>query len=100
MTGQVYFLKAPAVNLIKIGFSIDPERRLNEVRLISPTPVEFMGSIRGDYEEERALHQKFAHLHSHGEWFVAASDLEFEILKMVWSESSPRARELFMDFID
>lgn len=101
---QVYFLHAPSVNLLKIGYSGDPERRFEQVRLISPVPLRVIGVIDGGAEMERQLHERFAHLRSHGEWFHATAELmnfaSLESLMAAWNAASPDAREEFLSRID
>jgi hypothetical protein len=97
---QVYFLHAPAVNLIKIGRSIDPDRRLAELKLLSPVDLEIMGMIDGGSLKEAELHAKFKHLHSHGEWFHATEELKLfawlETMLCLWNKACPEARALFL----
>lgn len=101
---QVYFLHAPSVNLIKIGRSSDPERRFAEVRLISPVSLDVVGVIDGGSDVEAALHQKFSHLRSHGEWFHATADLMrfavVESLMSAWNKAGKEARDEFLSRID
>lgn len=101
---MIYFLHAPAVNLVKIGRSIDPERRFAELRLLSPVDLVVIGMIAGDAPEEAKLHQRFAALHSHGEWFHATTDLRdfisVETLSYLWNAAGPEARERFLAKVD
>lgn len=80
---QVYFVYAKAVNLIKIGRSAEPERRLDELRLLSPVELEIIGLVDGGSRREAELHQKFARYRSHGEWFYATP----EIRQFAWRET-------------
>jgi hypothetical protein len=101
---MIYFLSAPSVNLAKIGFSVEPEGRIKSLRLLSPVPLEIIGMIPGDFEQERALHARFLHLRSHGEWFHATAELRdfvsVETLSFLWAEASAEARQEFLERID
>lgn len=101
---KVYFLHAPAVNLVKIGTSFDPERRLQEVRLISPVEVRLIGVIRGDYKTEGDLHKRFEGLRARGEWFHATEALLSyawrAALAELWNEATPSVRAWFREYIN
>lgn len=101
---KVYFLHAPSVNLIKIGHSADPELRFQQLRLMSPVPLEVIGMIPGGYELEQELHNKFAHLQSHGEWFHATEELKMfawlETMISLWNEMDEKSRQSFRELID
>ena len=101
---QVYFLLASSVNLIKIGRSGDPETRFEQLRLLSPVPLEIVGLIEGGSAVEAALHQRFDHLHSHGEWFHATNELRrfawFATMESLWNRGSKGWREEFLSRID
>lgn len=96
----VYFLNAPSVGRIKIGTAIYPEERILAIRLISPVPVELIGSIKGGYKEEKELHNKFSSLRRHGEWFESSNELtkfiEFKLLLSAWEAARPEARDEFL----
>lgn len=67
--GQIYFLLAPASNRVKIGFAVDPRRRLKAIMTGCPEPAELIGTMQGTRADERALHKRFKHLRVTGEWF-------------------------------
>lgn len=73
---RVYFARCRGmVGPIKIGFTIAPEMRVKTLSTWAPFPVELIVSIPGGLELERRVHRRFAHLHSHREWFEAGADL-------------------------
>lgn len=94
--GYVYFLLAREVGRVKIGRSIDIERRLSEIRLLSPCALELVGYIEGGAKLETEYHRRWAHLRQHGEWFTALPDLivELEVASLVsaWNRACPEAR--------
>lgn len=63
---KTYILQAET-GMIKIGRSANPAGRVAELQNSSPVPLNLLGII--DEDVERKLHQQFAHLRSHGEWF-------------------------------
>lgn len=72
----VYFIKPRGFDgPIKIGTSYTPEGRLIDLATWSPLPLELVGAVKGDGKDERLLHNHFANLHSHREWFHAEAPL-------------------------
>ena len=89
MNAFVYFLAAPAVEMVKIGMTACAiNTRLSALRMSSPVPLETLaiielpcpgnalyrdgwGSRAGDYakEVERRLHDRHYEARAHGEWF-------------------------------
>jgi hypothetical protein len=72
---MIYFVQADRVGLIKIGFAEDPESRLRELQVGSPVRLRLLRAEEGGREREAALHRRFAHARSHGEWFFPVPDL-------------------------
>jgi len=70
---DIYFVEG--ADLIKIGISEDAEKRFKKLQAENAVPLTLLGCIRGDVYREKALHEKFAHLRSHGEWFQATDEL-------------------------
>jgi hypothetical protein len=54
---------------IKIGLASDVGRRLGEVQVGCPYPIELMGTLPGGRAGEVVLHRLFAAFKIHGEWF-------------------------------
>lgn len=79
--GYVYFVYSGG--LIKIGFSKDPFRRIDELRTGLATPVDKFLVVRGHKHAERKLHDRFAAERNHREWFKPTAMLEALILDMV-----------------
>lgn len=92
MVRQVYFVEAKSVNLIKIGSSLDPDRRFAELQLLSPVPLEIICCTDGGSKREAELHEQFSHLRSHGEWFHATGDL----LRFISRERVAAAKNSFL----
>jgi T5orf172 domain len=72
----VYFTRATSTGLIKIGHTARPEDRARELRGANGDDLETLAVIRraGRAHEQR-LHERFAHLRHHGEWFRPGQEL-------------------------
>ena len=77
--GHVYFIHAPKADLVKIGYSRDPGKRLLDLNTASTESLHWIGSIPGSTIDEKALHKEFKHLRAHGEWFKYTIELESRI---------------------
>lgn len=66
---RVYVIGTPGSSTVKIGRSINVERRLADIQRMSPVPLEVLWSTPGGHELETALHRHFRPYRSHGEWF-------------------------------
>ena len=66
-------MQADLVGLIKIGKSNNIKLRISSLQCGSPVRLSVVGALRGD--RERELHERFAKLRSHGEWFKPNAEL-------------------------
>jgi len=80
--GPVYFMRCGPY--IKIGYSVDPHTRLNQLRNgdktkcpdgIDRKSIVLVKTEPGGRDREYELHQQFKHLHHWGEWFTEAPEL-------------------------
>lgn len=71
----VYFIKNEDNGHIKIGHSIDPEKRLLDLQVSNSARLSIISTRDGGEPMEKHLHQKFAHLKIRGEWFTPGDDL-------------------------
>lgn len=79
---SVYFIKAPVVDLVKIGYARDVAERFARLRTLSPVPLELVHVVEGAGRGgEVQLHEMFADLRDHGEWFRFEPPITTEILK-------------------
>jgi hypothetical protein len=74
----VYFVFG--AGLVKIGRSTCIGDRIQELRCGSPVELHLLLVLPGDAETERELHDRFAHLRRHGEWFDYEAELEGFVL--------------------
>lgn len=73
---RVYLMGCDAVELVKIGFSNDVERRLREVQCMSPVELRVLWTAPGSRAVEAALHARFAAVRRQGEWFALGEHVE------------------------
>src|SRR5688572_17997526 len=69
---KTYFIYSKSQSSIKIGKSMQPERRLSDLRTGCPDAV-LCGFLEGDLERE--FHERFKHLKIGREWFRCVDDL-------------------------
>lgn len=77
---SIYLVLCPALNAVKIGRTTSIGVRLKHFRIGSPAPLELVALIPGTAEDEKRLHERFAHARSHGEWF-RADEISQELLE-------------------
>jgi hypothetical protein len=74
-TAYVYFVQAATTGLIKIGCTGNVKKRLLELQAMNSEVLTLLGCRPGSLEEEAFLHERFADLRRHGEWFKPATEL-------------------------
>jgi hypothetical protein len=73
---DVYFIQAEQGGLIKIGVAGNPRDRLRTLQHTSPVRLRILAVIRAvGQAHETELHQQFAAIRSHGEWFEPTPEL-------------------------
>lgn len=76
--GYVYFLQPVGGGLIKIGQTISPYKRFNELKNSSPVALGLLMLLKvtgSSRSAEIEFHRRFSHLRAHGEWFRPAPEL-------------------------
>jgi hypothetical protein len=73
--GIIYFIKSEKTHEIKIGFTVQLEKRLSSLQTAHPSKLQLLATIPGTYEYEKSLHQRFANFRLNGEWFEPHPDL-------------------------
>lgn len=74
--GHVYFIGDPARGMIKIGFTRGHvSHRMKQLQTSAASDLVLLGTEVGGLGRERELHDRFAHLRVHGEWFHADQEL-------------------------
>jgi hypothetical protein len=71
MTGTIYFLSFKNVTppVLKIGWTLELDRRLSAIRRGNASDFEIIGTCPGDEANERALLKELAQYRSHYEFF-------------------------------
>jgi hypothetical protein len=72
---MIYFAFFPARKIVKIGRSIEPEKRVRALEYRFGIKLEIVNIVRGSWEEERLAHVDFVHLRIWGEWFSFAEEM-------------------------
>jgi hypothetical protein len=68
---RVYFI-GTADRRVKIGWSYNPQARLQSLQVASPLQLRLLRTIRGGPRQEQMLHEFYADERLHGEWFTAS----------------------------
>lgn len=66
---MIYFAQTNDNAFIKIGYASNVKNRLAALQTGAPQGVKLLAAMPGDHKVERALHERFAGLRGHGEWF-------------------------------
>lgn len=89
--GQIYFILARRSGLVKIGWSISPDLRIEALQTGSPEPLSIAHVMPGTGQLEKFLHRKYAAYRSHGEWYRLEGELAADLLdRRVFEEPEPR----------
>lgn len=64
-----YVIGHDGSNVVKIGKADDVLERLASIQRMSPVALRVLAQFDGGYTLETALHRRFKHLRTHGEWF-------------------------------
>jgi len=75
-TAFVYLLKDCDKELLKIGFTINLDRRLTEIKNANTNKIKLLAAFHGTKYNEKILQNRWAKLRYKGEWF--SNDLEIE----------------------
>lgn len=98
--GFVYFIWCEG--MVKIGFcKSNLQRRVDELQIACPFPVEFLGAIQSDSAMtlEASFHARFEQFHVRGEWFKIPPDILRDVSRNFVKQPPfiPRTRrEFFM----
>lgn len=76
-----YLVEAVGCDRVKIGRAQNPSRRLEELQIGSPFQLIIRAVFNEEDWSERALHLKFNHLRTRGEWFKYTDEIRDFILE-------------------
>ncbi len=71
----VYFLHAEHTNLVKIGWTADLNRRLDQLQTGCPHKLRLLGVHIGPRKVEMVYHRDFAVYRQQGEWFLLTREM-------------------------
>jgi hypothetical protein len=71
----IYFLISKECNVVKIGKSIDIEKRFHNIKTMSPSNLIAWYEETNDLKLEGILHKRFKEFRKHGEWFEYSQEL-------------------------
>jgi hypothetical protein len=72
---SVYYVLAPDLGLVKIGYAENVRNRFSKIQSDSPARLILAGFEDGDEALEAARHAEFTDLRRRGEWFAAEGAL-------------------------
>lgn len=80
---KIYLIKSLNEGVYKIGVSKNPWKRLQEVQTGNPSPIEilYLYETENAYKIETALHNRYSHFNTHGEWFELSIKEDFSFLE-------------------
>lgn len=67
---RVYFIEAPTIGLVKIGYTMEVPKRFIAMLTMSAVPLSLLADTPGGPQLEAKLHDQFNADRSHGEWFA------------------------------
>lgn len=78
--GFIYFAEADARPAqVKIGWSSNPEARMQNLKIRYGWPLRVKGVLRGAIVDERRLHQELGAYRLDGEWFALSPDVSLVV---------------------
>lgn len=71
--GKIYFVQAG--EFIKIGWALDPHKRIAHMQTGSAYEFKLLGLMHGSLIEEKIVHKRFSAFRVRGEWFKQTPEL-------------------------
>ena len=93
MTGFIYAIESGG--FVKIGWSRDPQRRLDKIRSDAPHESTLLGVRAGTSSDEKAIQQLLGASRSRGEWFHMEGTQEFLQSLSPFKKPSAKTRKPF-----
>lgn len=66
---MIYIIANAETDDLKIGYSINPKKRLKELQTGNANELLLMLVFKGTFEDEKKLHEVYKHIRLEGEWF-------------------------------
>jgi len=83
---MIYFIRGKESGNIKIGFSMNPDKRKAHLQTAHYEELEFIGIMDGTLDDEAKIKERFLKFNIRGEWYSPVSD----ILNFVERYKKPR----------
>lgn len=80
--------------LVKLGRSVEPQKRLRSLQRMSPTPLTLIATIPEHLVSEEEAHERWSEQRAHGEWFEPSPELR------AWIEWIGRRGRLAIDLYE
>lgn len=97
--GYVYFIRSG--QSVKIGFSRDVKKRLQQLKTGAAHKVSILAAVPGTMDTEAYFHRMFAEYRMSGEWFRYEGELKrFAALMPARSETPDRSGAAYHDLSD
>ncbi|MBE0681707.1 MAG: GIY-YIG nuclease family protein [Anaerolineales bacterium] len=66
---MIYFIRGKESGNIKIGFSINPDKRKSNLQTAHYEELEFIGIMNGSLDDEARIKKMFSEFNIRGEWY-------------------------------
>lgn len=92
----IYFIRSYN-EFVKIGRSVDPEGRRNNLQTANPKKLHIVAVMDGESQTEAGLHEMFSHLRVRGEWFRYSQELKWFIRSIQMNPEVNNIKTLYME---
>lgn len=75
MPNVIYFVQEGADGPIKIGCTVLPRSRVQNLQVANPRELRLLGLMDGGTEQEDSLHDEFRETRVRGEWYEPTPEL-------------------------
>jgi len=82
--GFVYCIRNDDARAVKIGFSKNPVRRIQQLQTASPSQLRLVAMLESAQAFETALHEQYAYRRLSGEWFDDADSEISTIMSLAY----------------
>jgi hypothetical protein len=72
---MIYFVQTADNQFVKVGKADDVAKRMSGLQTGHPQKLKLLATMPGSHDEERAIHQRFSHLRTSGEWFHSTPEI-------------------------
>ena len=103
---MIYFIQAGDNGPVKIGYSINPEKRLQALQTSHPQKLRMITVIDGDRDLEKELHEYFSDESVSGEWFnidmraILAALMRLDLLSKPRPDLKPQIDRLMAAWLE